>query len=220
MPNPTSGKPMNPSAPDGSSSERPPLSTCQGQPAPVPVQEGWENLLTLPTSALQGFGELFTATVADMEEESLGQAVTAYCGQYGLDTQAVIDSIRACQFLLRQAAVLDLDASAFASDLAKLSGEEVGPLRVIMSRYAPLKSRVRDGLMLQALMDHGKVLVDLDWRVDRVSASNRLANPGSDVVILSMELRSTSGSERVTMHLPAQSLKLLHDFCSRFNLNG
>lgn len=213
---PTLREHMPPNPQTGASPESAALATCQGQPAPAPVREGWETLLSLPTSALQAFGELFTATVTETDEEALGLAVTSFSSQYGLDSQAVVDSIRACQFLLRQAAMLDLDAGTFASDLTKLSGEETGPIRLFTARYTPLKARVREGLLLQTLMDHGKVLVDLDWRVDRVSASSRLAGPTSDVVILTLGLQSTAGSERVTMQLPTQSLKLLQDFCARF----
>jgi len=160
------------------------------------------------------------ASVADVHEEELGQAVTGFSGRYGLDVDAVVKAIQACQFLLRQAAILDLDAGSFASDLRELSGEETGPLRLLLTRYGPIKAQIRERLLLQTLMDHGKVLVGLDWRVDRVSASNRLNGPASDVVLLTLELQSTAGQERVNIQLPSRSLKLLQEFCARFNSPG
>ena len=207
---------MSTSPSDGMPKDPPKLATCRGQPAPAPVQEGWETLLTLPSSTLQAFAELLMASIADVNEEELGQAVTGFSGRYGLDTDAVIKSVQACQFLLRQAAVLDLDPSAFASDLRELSGEETGPLRVLLSRYGPMKTRIRERLLVQTLMDHGKVLVGLDWRVDRISASNRLSGPASDVVILTLELQSTGETERVNIQLPTRSLSLLQEFCALF----
>jgi len=217
---PTSAAAMSSTPGNATSTETPKLATCGGQPAPPPVQEGWETLLTLPSSTLQTFAELLMASIADVDEEALGQAVTGFSGRHGLDTDAVVASIRACQYLLRQAAVLDLDAATFASDLQQLSGEQTGPLRVLVARYGPLKAQIRERLLLQTLMDHGKVLVGLDWRVDRVSASNRLSGPASDVVLLTLELQSTAGTERVNIQLPAQSLNLLQEFCTRFNPQG
>ncbi|TVR62265.1 MAG: hypothetical protein EA422_11555 [Gemmatimonadales bacterium] len=211
---------MSASISDGSSQDLPELATCGGQPVPAPVQEGWETLLTLPSSVLQAFAEVLMASVAEVDEEALGQAVAELSGRHGLDVDAVVRAIQACQFLLRQAAVLDLDAATFASDLQQLSGEQTGPLRLLLARYGPMKAQIRERLLLQTLMDHGKVLVGLDWRVDRVSASNRLNGPASDVVLLTLELQSTAGPERVSIQLPNRSLNLLREFCAQFSPQG
>jgi len=47
-----------------------------------------------------------------------------------------------------------------------------------------------------------------------------LSGPASDVVLLTLELQSTAGTERVNIQLPAQSLNLLQEFCTRFNPQG
>lgn len=195
----------------------PQLHCCQGQRAPEAVVRGWDRLCGLSSGAQQRFFELLTNSVAESDEAALASAMSGFCAMHGVTEDQAFTTLKACQFLLQQAAALDLDADRFVEDLQKLSGDHTGALRLMATRYGPLKERVREGLFVQSLTDHGKVLADLSWRVDQVSASDRGANLTAPVVYLTLHLQDGDGEERVTMQLTGQSIQRLQQFCQRFS---
>jgi hypothetical protein len=208
---------MSSSTSDTGPAQRPKLKVFQGREAPEPVIRGWASFMALPTSAQQGFMELLTVTVTESDEGAIHRAIQAFSEGQALDVEAVGAALAATQTLLRQAAALNLEGADFVQDLQELSGEDTRTPRIMASRYGPLKERVRETLLLQTLADHGKVLVDLDWRVDRVTSSDRLAGPEATVVLLSLTLQDAGGMERVSVQLTPQSVKLLQGFCNRFS---
>lgn len=211
---------MSSSTSDTTPRQRPKLKIFQGREVPEPVLQGWASFMALPTSVQQGFMELLTATISESNEGAIHRAIQSFSQQQGLDPDGVGGALAATQTLLRQAAALDLEAADFVQDLQELSGEDSRTPRIMAARFGPLKERVRETLLLQTLADHGKVLVDLDWRVDRVTSSDRLAAPDATVVLLSMTLQDAGGVERVSVQLTPQSVKLLQGFCNRFSQGG
>lgn len=200
-----------------SASGPPALHLTGGEPAPEPVVDGWGYFMAMPASVQQSLVELLAATIAESDEGALGAMVARFADGNSLDRDAAILALRSCQFLVRHAAGLDLDGSRFVEDMAALSGDDKGALRVLSSRYGPLKQQIREGLLLQALADHGKVLVDLDWRVDHIKASDRLAGPDRTVVLLALRLRDGDQMEQVRIQLTPRSIELLRRFCDRFS---
>jgi len=206
------------STPTSEQSGKPPaLNCCQGRPAPDGVVQGWKQLSAFPTSSQQAFFELLTSSVVEPDESALATALNRFHEDHGVQRGQALMALQTCQFLLQRSAALDLDPDRFVEDLHALSPEESGALRLLATRYAPLKKRVREELLLQSLADHGKVLVDLDWRVDTVSASDRAVNLNAPVVFLTLQLQGTDGPERVSLQLTTKSVQMLQQFCQRFS---
>lgn len=197
--------------------EPPPLDCCQGQPPPEPVVRGWAHLVSMSTSVQQAFTEILTESVTEPDEAVLSRSLAGFCETHRVDQEEAFTALKACQFLLHRASALDLDGERFAEDLRKLSGEEMGALRLVASRYEPLKRRVREELLVQTLADHGKVLTDLDWRVDNVSSSDRAVGLNAPVVFLTLHVRDAGSSERMTVQLTTRSINMLRQFCQRFS---
>lgn len=195
----------------------PTLHCCGGRPAPEPVLEGWAHLDAMPTSVRQDFVEVLSSSVAESDEAALVSSLAGFCDAHGIERDAAVAALRACQFLFHRAAALDLDPEHFVEDLHRLSPERTGALRVIGSRYAPLKQQIREGLLIQALADHGDVLVDLDWRVDTLTSSDRAVGLNAPVVFLSLHLRDARESKRVSVQLTTGSIRKLQQFCQRFS---
>jgi hypothetical protein len=207
--------------PHVSEEQQPPtLHCCQGAPAPEGVVHGWKQLLALRTSAQQAFLELLTASVVEPDEAALEGALAAYCESYDLEPGPVLHALKACQFLLQRSAALDLDSQHFIDDLQKLSADDASGLRLLSSRYLPLKQRVREHLLELSLADHGNVLLGLDWRLDQVGSTDRAVNLNAPVVFLSLRLRDGDSTERVTVQLTSRSIEMLRQFIQRFSDSG
>jgi hypothetical protein len=204
-----------------SEEQQPPtLHCCQGASAPEAVVHGWKQLLALRTSTQQAFLELLTASIVEPDEAALEGALAAFCRSHDLEPEAVLRALKACQFLLQRSAALDLDSQHFIDDLQKLSPDDPSGLRLVASRYLPLKQRVREHLLELSLADHGNILIGLDWRMDQVASTDRAVNLNAPVVFLSLRLRDGESTERVTVQLTSRSIQLLRQFTQRFTDSG
>lgn len=182
--------------------------------------QGWQVLLQLSPRVQQEMTELVVRSVVDPDNEELGPALEALCRASEMTASAGMRGVRACQFLLREAAARDLDPERFAADLEALSGESTQGLRLLGTRYEALRPHLRDELLHQSLTDHGAVLADLDWRVDTVGSTNRALELNRPVVHLTLGLQSADGTERVSMQLTPRSIRLLQAFTRRFDERG
>ncbi len=192
------------------------LRCCHGNPAPIPVVEGWRQFLRFPEQARSGFWGLLAPVLLEPANPSNRQRIESFSREYGLAEKDVASAVRSCDFLLRQASALDLDASAFQQDLAALSEKEQQGAEVILSQYDAAKADLRRVIIQESLADHGKVLVGVDWRVDNVTASDRGAKLNTTVVLLTLRYRDGNREERITFQLTPDAVRELKLFCDRF----
>jgi hypothetical protein len=166
------------------------LKCCQDRPAPHAVVEGWKQFLGFPEKAINNFWSILRP--------------------------ALMQPTNRCDFLMRQAAALDMDAAPFRQDLATLSeGNEQGA-EVIFSQYEGAKAGLRKVIIQESLADHGNVLVGVEWRVDNVTASDRGTKLDTTVVLLTLRYRDANRTERITLQLTPEAMKELKLFCDRF----
>jgi hypothetical protein len=193
------------------------LNCCQGRPAPVPVVEGWRQYLRFPEQARKGFWGVLFPALLEPANPANKQRIEAFSREHGLEEVAVVSAMRGCDFLLRQASALDMDAAPFRQDLAALSeGDEQGA-DFILSQYEGAKADLRKVIIQESLADHGKVLVGIDWRVDNVTASDRGAKLNSTVVLLTLRYRENNRVERITLQLTPEAIRELKLFSDRFS---
>jgi len=198
---------------------RPPeirLKCCQDRPVPHAVVEGWKKFLGFPEKAINNFWSILRPVLMQPTNPNNSQRIESFSGDYGLKEKDVVAALRSCDFLLRQAAALDMDAALFRQDLATLSeGDEQGA-EVILSQYQGAKAELRKVIIQESLADHGNVLVGIDWRVDNVTASDRGTNLNTMVVLLTLRYRDANRTERITLQLTPEGMKELKLFCDRF----
>ncbi|NIQ39938.1 MAG: hypothetical protein GTN81_15335 [Proteobacteria bacterium] len=193
------------------------LDCCQGNPAPPFVVEGWKRFLRFPERARKGFWGLLAPALLEPANPSNKQRIELFSRQNGLAEKDVVSVVRSCDFLLRQASALDLDAATFQQDLGALSeGDEQGA-EFILSQYEGAKADLRKVIIQESLADHGKVLLGIDWRVDNVSASDRGAKLNTTVVLLTLRYRDGARLERITLQLTPDAIKELKSFSDRFS---
>lgn len=124
-------------------------------------------------------------------------------------------ALKACRFLLREASRADLDAAAFAADVDALSGCSEEIRAILLAGYDAAKGLLRREILRKSLLDHGRLLVGVDWRLDQVLASGHGANLGTPVGVLTLRYRDGERQERLTLHALPEVLRELRDACDR-----
>jgi len=192
------------------------LRCCQDKPVPEAVVEGWKQFLGFPEKTMNNFWGILRPVLMQPTNPNNSQRIESFSGDYGLKENDVVAALRSCDFLMRQAAALDMDATPFQQDLATLSeGGEQG-VEVILSQYEGAKAELRKVIIQESLADHGNVLVGVDWRVDNVTASDRSTKLNTTVVLLTLRYRDANRTERITLQLTPEGMKELKLFCDRF----
>ena len=194
------------------------LNCCQGNHPPSFVVDGWKRFIGFPEQARNGFLSLLVPAMREPADPENRQRVGTFSNGYGLAEEAVVAALRSCNFLLRQASMLDLDADAFQKDIAELSGGDLQTAGPILANYNAAKADLRLQILRETLADHGNVLVGLDWRVDNVTTSDRGVKLHSDVVFLTLRYRDGNKAERITLQLTPEAVKELRLFCEKFTV--
>ena len=186
-----------------------------GNAAPPPLVNGWRWLLGFPKPAGDAFWSLLRAALLEPPVPDLQQRVEAFCEEHALPEEQVVGAVQACVMLLRQASALDLDRERFGQDLAALSAGERDESAILLGKYDEVKGEIRQRMVGETLIDHGKVLVGLDWRVDNLVSSDRGVALNATVVFLTLRYRDGDRMERVTLQLTPDALKELKQFTER-----
>lgn len=191
-----------------------PLQCLGGRPPPAEMSADLALLPRLPAPARRELYRVLGPCLSEPVPGSVEPALEDFRQAFQLDEGALARALRASRFLLRQAAMLDLPASAFAEDLGKLGhGEELAA--TLMPGYEAAKAMVRDELTSAVLADHGKVVERVDWRLDQVVSSNRGAQLGGPIAVVTLSFREGERRDRITLQLPAEALRELKAMCAR-----
>ncbi len=181
------------------------LHCLAGQAASAEVLSDWQRLMGLPERARGSLWELVTASLGQVDA-ALERRAEAFCQLYGVAAADLQSSLRVCRFLMGRASAIDLPFAQMAEDVALLSRgaqPEMGAL--FLSHYDAAKALVRRGLVERMMLDHGKVLTGLDWRVDKIAASDRGVGRDTPVVLLTLRLRDGDREERNTFYLTPEA---------------
>lgn len=182
------------------------LSCLAGEPAPAEVARDWARLLALPERARQSLWDILGPALAKAPAAELDERATAFCRLYGVTPADLEAGLRVCRFLLSRAASLDVPASALAEDIAALSGGQHDAVPVLLAGYEAVKGALRREIVEETLLDHGKVLVGVDWRVDSLLASDRGVQLDAPVALLTLRLRDSGREEKLTAYVVPEAL--------------
>jgi len=192
------------------------MLACFGHtPAPPAVVEGWRHVLAFAPGPRDAFRDLLAAAVSAPRDPRHGERIQAFCAEHHVPREVALSALHACEILLGQASALDLDRVPFGDDLTGLSGGRTDGSDVLLSVYDRVKREMRQQIIQGSLVDHGNVLVGLDWRLDRVMASDRGARMDTPVILLTLRYRTGERLERITLQLTPEALKDLRNFTER-----
>jgi len=170
------------------------------------VVEDWKKLQALPARALDSFYDLVKPSLGPQaaSRSDLESRAQAYCRLYGIEQDDLSAALRSCVFFLTRASQLAMPLEAFRQDLEAMSTDNPAVVDVIVSRYEEARTLIRQEMVQGSLFDHGKVLVGIDWRLDMIHASDRGAELGMPVALLTLRCLEGQGEnsreERVTLY--------------------
>ncbi len=180
------------------------------------VVNGWEEYRGFSGEARNAFWPLLQRVLRSPAAPENGELASAFQEVTGLQEHSMIAALQSCEFLVREACSLNLDVSKFQADLEALSDGDLHEAQVILSQYEEMKRQLRAGSYHRSLSDHGKLLVGLNWRVDRVVSSDRGTELDSEVVFMTLQYQEGDDVDRVSLQLTPHALKDLKRFCAQF----
>lgn len=187
-----------------------------GQTAPPVVAEGWRRLAAFPRAAWEPFWLLLAPVLLQPGSPTHPNLLAMFGQQHGIAPDAMLAAIRCCELLLKQAAALDLTETQFQKDLESLGGpaELTG---FIQARFPETKQLLRRQILMDSLAAHGKVMTDLEWRLDNVLHSSKGNRLGAEIVLLTLHYQEGRTSGAVTLQLTREAAQMLRRFCNRLD---
>ena len=186
-----------------------------GGEAPPDLGADLLRLLRLPAEALQKLWQVLAPSLAETLAPETEQLLDVFCAAYHVDDDELAAVIKACRFVIREAARLDVPAGALGEDLDRLCPGETLVKELVLAGYEPAREQIRREMIKSALTDHGKLLVALNWRVDAIQASERGMRLGMPVAMLTLHYREGPDTGRITMQVLPDMLGELRRVCDK-----
>jgi len=193
----------------------PKLRSLGGGAPPAEILRDAEHALELPPRLRQRFWDILGPCLAEPLPAELEADLDRLCAEHALAPDALARALKACRFLVRAAAANDLDARAFAEDLALLTGGSSPLADLLVPGYEAARAVVRGELARAAIHDHGKVIESIDWRIDVVTASSQAAKLRAPIAMITLRYREGAEREQLTLQATPDVLESLRDLCDR-----
>jgi COMM domain len=169
-------------------------------------------MVDFPPAARERLWSILGPCVSEKLPDGLDQQIQAFERAFELQPTALPRVLRACRLLVRGAALRGLDASAVQTDALALTGSDE-PGRVLARGYDAARALVRRESMRSALVEHGPVLDGVDWRIDRVTGSNRRSDLQFSFAVLTLHYEQAGRPERLTVQVTPETLLELEAAC-------
>jgi hypothetical protein len=187
------------------------LDILGGASPPAGLSDDLLRLLALPEEARKDFWIVLGAYLQPVLDETAQRTIVDYCERHDLTSDGIAPAVKGTRFLFQEAARLDKGPSELVAALEQLLSEddagELVPLLVPwLEDFLP---KLRTNLARQAIADHGKVVVDTQWRVDRIGSSSRGDNLQASVAVVTFTYQDGEHTDRVTLHLLPDQVDIL-----------
>lgn len=188
------------------------LLCLAGAAAPPEIVADLARVATLPQAAREHLWEVLGPSLEEPLPASMERQLDEFCARHRVADEHLARALKACRFLLREAAKLDLDAASFASDVTKLAPDPAS-LDLLAAGYERAKLTVRRQILRAVLLEHGRVLTGVDWRLDTAVASSHGARMTAPIAILTLRHQEGDTAGRTTFHLPLTAVAELRAAC-------
>jgi hypothetical protein len=184
-----------------------------GEEPPSDILLGIKDIALLTESARRHFWEALGPSLQYPLPTELEQLVAAFQREHELQQGPLARALKSCRALLRKAARRNISREAFADDLRKVGGEELEAL--LMNGWERAMAALRQEVLYGSLIDHGNLLVGVDWRVDQMMVSHRGDKLQSPVAQITFRYMEGKEERRLTMQALPDTLGALQDMCKR-----
>lgn len=190
------------------------LHSLRGAEPPAGVAADFGAITGLPESVKAAFWEVLEPNLEEVVDDRAEARVVRFCRDREVTPAQLAPAVRACRFLLREAARVPIDAARFAEDLATLEVAE--PDReLVLALYQRALPRLRQHLVHRALSAHGKVVTNLDWRVDVVRSSQDGTGMSTPVALFTFRYREGEQAAQITLQLAPDVIEALRKACGQ-----
>lgn len=200
-----------------SASPDPPLRLycLGGGEAPPELGADLRRLLRLPAEARHKIWQALGPSLAEKLAPETERLLDVFCAAYRVDDEDLARIVKACRFLIREAARRDVPAGALAEDLEALCPAEPLIKELVLAGYDPARAHLRGEIIKAALVDHGKLLVGVNWRVDAIQASERGSALQVPVAMLTLHYREGVETGRMTLQILPDMVRELKQACEK-----
>lgn len=163
----------------------------------------------LSDGSLTALGSVLVPAVLEPMSSELGQQLSRLCVRHEVAEADLGGVLRVVRFLLREASASDLDKETFAEDLLAIWPEPRALRDVTVGAYEPIKRELRKRLLEEALLSHGNVLEDVEWRVDLVASDRNAPKLMLPLAMVTLKYRNADEAGRLTLQLLPEQLARL-----------
>lgn len=208
-------RPDRPAESEGDISAEPALRCLRGKVGPDDLRGDLGALCALPPPLRAQFFDLLAPYLAGTPTEEEQRRLFAVCEEQAIDPQGLVGPIRGARFLITNAARTALDEQAFAADVAELVPGELltQALAVLVPCFERAAPELRRQIALRTISDHGRVVTDVHWRVDKIVNSEHGDGVNVPVAVLTFRYREGVREDRITLHLLPEQLAKLKSAC-------
>jgi CRP-like cAMP-binding protein len=192
------------------------LRCLAGGAAPDHVSDSAARLARMTEAAIGNLSDVLRPCVVQKMTPEMAQRLSRYSVAHEVAEADLGHVVRVCIYLLREAAAAnappgDLEADARTTFERAAGDEGSKPLHeaavaMLLREYEALRPTLRTERIVDALVKHGNVLVDVDWRVDVVTTDRRALRLGTPVAIVTFAYRNADKNERLTLQFTPEQL--------------
>jgi hypothetical protein len=184
------------------------LRSLSGDALPDELFRDAQRAVRLNDGAFVAIAPLLRALVLDPMTPELGEHLSRLCVRHEVAEADLGHVVKVARWLLREASAADLGAADLEAD-ARAIWPDSKLISTLVDGYGAIKAVLRQRLLDDALVKHGNVLVDVDWRLDLVSADRRAAKLVAPVAVVTLAYKSDAAAGRLTLQLlPEQIARL------------
>ena len=189
------------------------LHALGGGIAPPDLGGDLRRLLRVRPDGLGKLWQVLGPCLGDKLSAETEKLLDVFCSAYGVKDEDLGRAVKACRFVIQAAAKLDLPKDRFGEDLARLCPDAPVIAEVLLAGYDVAKKQLRQGAALAAVLGHGKVAVNAEWRIDTIETSERGGRIRVPVTMLTLHYREGSESGRITLQLLPDVIEKLKAMC-------
>ena len=196
---------------------------CLGkQPAPLSLGADLAHVADLPQAVRDDFWTVLEPNLGAINTPHSNAIVGDYCTKHALDPTALTPVLGACRFLILRGVENNTPPDLLEEDVRQLleknetSDDDVNQtLALIIPLYQRAAPKLRMDAVYEALIDHGKVVNDIKWRVDHISHANTGEAINMPVTILTLRYNEGDNTGQITFQLLPDELKKLSEACEQ-----
>jgi hypothetical protein len=189
------------------------LYSLNGSPAPADLGQGLSACLELPADVAPKIADVVFACLEPVSPDQLRNRIGRHCRRLELDEEIVSRTVLAARFLLHAAAETNASPEDVGKDLSALGCGAVAEWLVPL--YAHVVGELRRDIARSALTMHGRVLTQIDWRMDTVGSTNRGRELNLAVAMVTLHYIDGKEEGRMTVQMLPDMVNEMRRVCDQ-----